>query len=201
MAENKEDIVVQGLVQNAKRGDEQAFGELYELYFEKIYKFIFFRVNHKQNAEDLAEDVFVKAWSKIKQVNEEKFGGWLYQIAKNKIIDHYRQNKETVDISGLENLLETDENIVEHANMLIEQKTFMLLLKKLTPEQQIIIKLKFIEDLDNAEISELISKSEGSIRVIQYRAIQKLQELLDQQIKTSLNSKKIDHKLQNSLNV
>ena len=56
----------------------------------------------------------------------------------------------------------------------------MELLKKLTPEQQIIIKLKFIEDLDNAEIAELISKSEGSIRVIQHRAIQKLQELIEE---------------------
>jgi len=198
--QNKEDLVVIGLVRNAKHGDEQAFGELYELYFDKIYRFIYFRVNHKEMAEDLAEDVFVKAWSKIKQVKEERFGGWLYQIAKNRIIDHYRQNKETVDISELENFLESDENIIDSTNLIIEQKTFMMLLKKLTPEQQIIIKLKFIEDMDNLEIAELISKSEGSIRVIQHRAIQKLQELLDEHIKLNIDQKHLNSKTQDSTN-
>jgi len=194
----KEDQVVAALVKKAKQGEEQAFGELYERYFERIYRFIYFRVNHKEIAEDLTEDVFVKAWSKIKHVKEESFGGWVYQIAKNRIIDYYRQSKETVDITEIENILESDENIIESTNLIIEQKTFLELLKKLTPEQQIIIKLKFIEDLDNSEISELISKSEGSIRVIQHRAIQRLQELLDQHIKLQSSSKSIDNNLSNS---
>jgi RNA polymerase sigma-70 factor (ECF subfamily) len=174
--------LINALVLKAKQGDEKHFGKLYELYFDKIYRFIYFRVNHKETAEDLAEEVFVKAWSKIKHVKAESFGGWLYQIAKNQIIDHYRKSKTTVDISEVENILESDENVVESTNLIMEQITFLELLKQLTPEQQIIIKLKFIEDLDNAEIAELISKSEGSIRVVQHRAIQKLQQLLDKQI-------------------
>lgn len=170
------------LILQAKRGDEQSFGQLYELYFEKIFKFIYFRVSHKEVAEDLTEEVFIKAWQKIGHVKEESFAGWLYQIAKNRVIDYYRQKKITIDLDEISNILETDDDLSGDANALIEHQIFIGLLKQLTPEQQIIIKLKFIEDLDNDEIAELISKSEGSIRVVQHRAIQKLQELFNKQI-------------------
>jgi RNA polymerase sigma-70 factor (ECF subfamily) len=170
------------VIQQAKQGSEQAFGQLYELYFDKIFKFIYYRVSHKEAAEDLTEEVFIKAWTNIKTVKEESFNGWLYQIAKNKVIDYYRQKKVTVDLEDIQNVLESDEDLNEDANTVIEKKVFMKVLKQLTPEQQIIIKLKFIEDMDNAEISELISKSEGSIRVVQHRAILKLQELIKKEI-------------------
>lgn len=166
------------LVMQAKEGSEAAFSQLYDAYFEKIYKYIYFRVNHKEIAEDLAEEVFTKSWIRIATVKPESFGGWLYSIAKNLIIDYYRQKKQVVDLEGVENILESDENLAEDANTVIERKLFLKLLKELTPEQQIIIKLKFLEDLDNSEISELISKSEGAIRVIQHRAILRLQELI-----------------------
>ena len=181
MAEN--DAEHQEIIRKAKTGDEHAFGKLYEFYFEKIYKFIFFRVNHKEIAEDIAEDVFVKAWQKIGDLKAESFSGWVYSIAKNKIIDHYRQQKTTVDLIEIENILESEQNVIEEANLALNQKTFLELLKKLTPEQQIVIKLKFIEDLENSEIAELISRSEVSIRVTQHRAIQKLSELLKESIK------------------
>ena len=176
------------LVFRAKQGEEPAFGQIYELYFEKIFKFIFFRVNHKELAEDLTEEVFIKAWTKISSVKEESFNGWLYQIAKNLIIDHYRQKRELVNLEDVSNILESEENLNEDANTIIERKIFLELLKKLTPEQQIVVKLKFMEEMDNDEISELISRTEGSIRVTQHRAIQKLQELFleykEQQLKS-----------------
>ena len=171
------------VILEAKQGSEQAFGQLYELYFEKIYKFIFYRVSQKEVAEDLAEDVFIKAWQNIRSVKEDSFSGWLYQIAKNRVIDYYRQKKITVDIEEISNVLESDENLSEDTNTVMDRRIFMEALKQLTPEQQIIIKLKFIEDMDNTEISELISKNEGSIRVIQHRAIIKLQQIINKQVK------------------
>ncbi|MBU6447594.1 RNA polymerase sigma factor [Patescibacteria group bacterium] len=166
-----------GLISQAKQGNEQAFAQLYELFFDKIFKFIFFRINDKEAAEDLTEEVFIKAWTKISDVNEESFGGWLYQIAKNKVIDHYRQRKATVNIEDIANILETDYDLPQQTDALFDSKLLIELIRELPPDQQIIIKLKFIEDLDNSEISELISKSEGSIRVTQHRAITRLQEL------------------------
>lgn len=183
-ASDSTDALLDSLLARAKKGDEAAFGQLYEFYFDKIYTFIYYRVNHKEIAEDLAEDVFVRAWSKIRQLKADSFGGWLYSIARNRIIDHYRQRKETADLTEIEHLIESSINIADETNLALDQKLFLDLVKQLTPEQQIIIKLKFIEDLENSEISELISKSEGSIRVTQHRAIQKLQQLLEDHIKT-----------------
>ena len=166
-------------VTEAKKGDEQSFGELYEMFFEKIYRFVFYRVNHKELAEDLTEEIFTKAWKNISNVKEESFSGWLYRIAKNTIIDHYRQEKVTIDLYDLENVLQSDENVAAATDLVLNKKTLSKFIKKLSPEQQIVIQLKFIEDLSNEEIAELISKSEGSIRVIQHRAIQKLQQLFN----------------------
>jgi RNA polymerase sigma-70 factor (ECF subfamily) len=176
------------LIAQAKRGEEAAFGQLYDLYFQKIYKFVYFRVNHKETAEDIAEEVFIKAWTSILHVKAESFGGWLYQIAKNKVIDHYRQKKLLIDLSEVEAILESEENVVDTVNTVMEQKVLMRLLKKLTPEQQIVIKLKFLEGLENDEISELISRSEGSIRVTQHRAVQKLQDLLNKELRILANN-------------
>ncbi len=170
------------LVVAAKSGEERAFGQLYDFYFEKIFRFIYYRVSHKETAEDLTEDVFVKAFLRVSTVKPESFTGWLYSIAKNIVIDHYRQKKVILDLTELEGILESDQNVSEETNTVMEQKLFMQMLRKLTPEQQIIIKLKFIEGLENDEISELIAKSEGSIRVAQHRAIQRLQELLNNHI-------------------
>lgn len=178
------------LVVAAKSGDERAFGQLYDFYFEKIFRFVYYRVSHKETAEDLTEDVFVKAWLRVSTVKPESFTGWLYSIAKNIVIDHYRQKKVILDLTELEGILESDQNVSEETNTVMEQKLFMQMLRKLTPEQQIIIKLKFIEGLENDEISELIAKSEGSIRVAQHRAIQRLQELLNNHIAYPNRAKK-----------
>ncbi len=176
-AEKASNAAIIYLVSKAKDGNAQAFSQLYDFYFDKIFKFIFYRVSHKETAEDLCEDVFVKAWTKIRNVGDDSFGGWLYSIAKNRIIDHYRQNKSTVDISEVENILEAEENIIENANLQFDQKILLDAVRKLPPEQQIVIQLKFIEGLENSEIAELIAKKEGAIRVLQHRAIQNLQKL------------------------
>ena len=177
MTENQDALAL--LLTQAKNGQESAFAEIYDLYFKKIYRFIFFRVSHKEVAEDLAEEVFLKAFSKINSINKNRsFEGWLYQIARNLVIDYYRQKKTTVSLEEIENIVEYESNLVDTINLDQQQKTLLKLIKELTSEQQVIIKLKFFEDLDNEEIAEALQKSEGSIRVIQHRAITKLQELI-----------------------
>ncbi len=167
------------LVAKAKLGQEEAFGSIYNLYFEKIYRFIYYRVSHKEIAEDLAEEVFLKAFSKLSSIqNNESFEGWLYQIARNKVIDYYRDKKELVNIDEVENTLTYDSNILDVLELQENQKILLELLKELAPDQQMVIKMKFLEDLDNDKISQVMKKKEGAIRVIQHRAITKLQELM-----------------------
>ena len=167
------------ILAKAKLGEQAAFGEIYNLYFKKIYQFIYYRVGHKEVAEDLAEEVFLKAFTKIASVSENAaFSGWLYQIARNQVIDYYRQKKLTVNLDEIENTLEYESNVIDIVNLESQQKILIKLIKELSPEQQIVLKLKFFEDLDNPEIAEMLHKSEGSIRVIQHRGITKLQELI-----------------------
>jgi RNA polymerase sigma-70 factor (ECF subfamily) len=172
---NKE---IAAFVRSAQSGDEQAFGRLYDIYFDRIYAFVFYRVHHKEVAEDISEEVFIKAWTRVKAVKAESFGGWLYSITRNTLIDHYRKQRETVDISEIENLIESDQDVIEETDLLINQKLLLEMIRQLTPEQQIIMKLKFLEGMETEEVSEMISKSSGSIRVVQHRAIQRLHELM-----------------------
>jgi RNA polymerase sigma-70 factor (ECF subfamily) len=168
-----------GLLAKAKKGQEAAFGELYNLYFKKIYRFIYFRVSHKEVAEDLAEDVFLKVFSKFASLSSEgSFEGWLYQIARNTVIDYYRDKKNLVNLEEVENTLIYESNIIDLLNLEADQKILLELIKQLATEQQIVLKLRFFEGLQTADISELLHKSEGAVRVIQHRAIAKLQELI-----------------------
>lgn len=169
-----------GLVRKASKGDEIAFAELYELYFEKIYRFVYFRVSHKEVAEDLTAETFIKAWRRLKEIEAASaFNAWLYQIARNSVIDYYRSRKSSVDLVSLENVLEYEDNIIDRTDLAFKQKDFLLALKKLTSDQQLVIKLKFLDELDNQEIARLLDKSEGTVRVIQHRAVNELKKLLN----------------------
>lgn len=184
MEADKNSEMLLGLVIRAKKGHEEALTSIYNLYFEKIYRFIYYRVGHKEIAEDLAEDVFLKAFSKISGITEDgAFEGWLYQIARNKVIDYYRDKKQTVALEDIENTLEYESNIVDVLELKEQQKIFLKLLKELAPEQQKVIKLKFLENLANSQIGTMLGKSEGAIRVIQHRAISRLQELIKKLLK------------------
>lgn len=183
MPENRQDLTqdekTKELIQKAIAGDEAAFGQVYELYFDKIYRFVFYRVSEKETAEDLVAETFIRIWDKRNSVREVgAFTSWVYQIARNLVIDHYRSRKTTVSIDDLENVLEYEDQIIEQVNLDFDQQKIFRQLKHLSDDQQLVIKLKFIDDLENYEIAKLLEKTEGAIRVIQHRAIQQLKNLL-----------------------
>ena len=118
------------ILAKAKAGNQAAFGEIYNLFFKKIYQFIYYRVGHKEAAEDLAEEVFLKAFGKISSVNDDSsFVGWLYQIARNIVIDYYRGKKNVVALEDVENTLEYETNVIDIVNLEAQQKILLKLLK------------------------------------------------------------------------
>lgn len=166
------------LLSRAKAGEQAAFGELYNLSFEKIYRFIYVRVNHKELAEDLTEEVFLKAYQKIGSLNQDRsFSGWLFMVARNTVIDYYRSKRADLPLETIENSLEYVSQVLDEVRLDSEQKLFLSLLSRLPAEQQIVIKLRFFEQLETPEIAEMLHKSEGAVRVIQHRAIAKLKQL------------------------
>lgn len=171
-------------IEKAKRGDAEAFGILYRAHVAQIYRFIVLKVSTKQEAEDLTHEVFVSAWRTIGTYAKRghPFSSWLYQIARNKVIDHYRVKKshaslETMDPDALKHI----SGIAESIDATFELETIHRAIQILPEEQQTIIALRFVEDLSLKEIARILGKSEGSIRVAQHRALQELKKLLTTQ--------------------
>lgn len=165
------------LTRAASQGDKGAYETLYNAFFPKIARFVAFRISHKETAEDLVADIFVKAWEYLQQSQEiNSFGSWIFTIARNKIIDYYRTKKAVTDLVEIENLLHYNDRITEGLDLDFQTKEFLALLPHLSPDQQQVMRLKFFEDLNNDEIGAIMGKTSGTIRVIQHRAIIFLQK-------------------------
>lgn len=171
--------VDQKTIELAQKGYPEAKSKLYEQFFEPIFRFVFTRVSHKQTAEDLTEEVFITAFRKLSSLTSpEAFTGWLYTIARNKVIDHYRSKKETTDLTEVENHPDFAYSIVDSAELGFLQARLLKALDQLTSEQQKVIRMKFLEDLETTTIASLLGKTTGAIRVIQHRALTELKIIL-----------------------
>jgi RNA polymerase sigma-70 factor (ECF subfamily) len=172
-----EELII--ILEACQNGDKTAFGKIYDGFSSRLFKFIYFRVGHKQTAEDILSDSFVKAFSKINQINSSKsLSGWLFKIAKNNIIDFYRIKKPTFELREAEEILDETINPVDEADLSFDQKLILESVEKLPKDQRRVIQLRFYEDLTNAEIAAIMDKSEGAIRIIVHRAIVRLQEIV-----------------------
>lgn len=166
------------LIQLAKNGDKEAFGNLYNLYFIPIFRYIYFRVKSKTEAEDLVQEVFLKVYQGIENFKDQNKLplNYFFTIARNTLIDYWRKKKEVLVDEKLENISDKNADSAE----LVEQKEtegmIINLIKDLTEEQQEVIVLKFINDLTNREIAKLLGKSEEAIRQLQCRALKKLRK-------------------------
>ncbi len=167
------------LIQKIQHEDKEAFGLLYLRYIDSIYRYIYFRMGQdKPVAEDLSEIVFLKAWKSIYQLKKDNlnFRSWLYTIAHNTCVDHFRQSRNQVKLE--ENTVHTD---LDFEKKLINEENISDLqhaLMRLTDEQKQVITMKYIEEMSNEEISKILNKSEDAIRAIQHRGLKKLRILI-----------------------
>jgi RNA polymerase sigma-70 factor, ECF subfamily len=170
------------LIRGAQKGKAKDFGTLYDHYMPPIYRFVFMKLSHKQEAEDLTHDVFVSAWNNINSYSPQghPFSSWLYQIARNKVIDYYRLKKP---ISSIDNVAEENFKLVNNIDLAIDLELDTEIVKKsinqLTPDQQDVIIMRFIEDLTHPEIAAALNKTEGAVRLLQHRAINNLKNILN----------------------
>jgi RNA polymerase sigma-70 factor (ECF subfamily) len=161
--------------------DKQAFIQIYNLYVDDIYRFIYFKVGHREEAQDISSDVFLKAWDYIilNKVDKSKnLKALFYKIARNTVIDYYRSKKNTSSLDSLEN---TDLNDIKQDPQAIteikhEYERILKLLNNIKEEYKEIIILKHINELSWDEISQALGKSKGSLRVLLHRASKALEE-------------------------
>jgi len=164
--------------------DANAFGELYDCFVERVYRYLYFRTGSHPEAEDLTEQVFLKAWEAIGRYRWQgrPFLAWLYRLAHNTHIDHVRSHKPTMSLNNDERPVELASSAasVELARAL-DADLIARALAQLTPDQRQVIVMKFIEGLDNEQIARSMDKREGAIRALQMRALMSLRRVLESQ--------------------
>lgn len=171
------------LVDTAKTGDEKALSELYLLYFPRVYRYILARTGNTYDAEDLAEEVFMRVLEAIErfQWREAPFSAWLFRIAHNAVISQRRKETARGKSGPLLDGIPVDsagpEELVEHRLVLNE---VMAAAQKLPEAQRQVIALRFGAGLTVAETARAMNKGEGNVKVIQHKAIAKLREMMGQ---------------------
>lgn len=174
---------IQELVRQAKKGDSVAFGKIYDLLLDRIYRFVFFRVGRREDAEDITEAVFLKAWQALGSYREvgPPFEAWLFRICRNLVIDHWRTRKQNISIEAVPDIVDNrsmlPDDEVDHK---IQMEEVMGSLEKIKSSYKEIIIMKFVEEKSNEEISEILGKPKDHVRVLQSRAIKALKKVLEE---------------------
>ena len=168
------------LIIRAQNGDAEAFGDLYENYLDTIYRYVYYRLQNHQDAEDLTEMVFLKAWQKIPDysIGKTPFVAWLYRIAHNRVIDHYRTRKDTLSLSEQVPIRDEKMDLEEHVLSQEEKRTLSKAINQLSPLHQHVLVLRFISGLKPSEVADVLDRNVGAVRVLQHRALKALHALL-----------------------
>ena len=175
---------IETLVRRAQRGNEESFAQLFDIFFEKIFRYVQFRVN-RDETEDIVSDIFLKVVENLKKYTTRKkigISAWIFRIAHNTVIDFYRKKQDLLGLTDAD----TGETIIDIPNDDLtpnqrvqhnwECKVVHEILQKLPSVHREILKLKFLEDFSNAEVAAITGKSEGNIRVIQLRALREMRK-------------------------
>lgn len=169
------------LVEQAKT-DPEAFGKLYELYVEKIYNYVYYRIGNHHDAEDLTAKTFHRALNHIPNYNHKgvPFAAWLYRIAHNLIANWHRDHQRRQVVALEQVTLSSDRQEMPHhaAEQTNERELLLAAIQKLPPERQELLTLKFVEKMSNAEIGQVMGRSEGAIKSLYHRTLVSLKELL-----------------------
>lgn len=170
------------LVERAQGGEAEAFGRLYDQYSDTVYRYIYYRVGGKATAEDLTSETFLRALRRIGTFTWQgrDFGAWLVTIARNLVADHFKSSRFRLEVTTGEML---DANEVERSpeDSVLESLSNAALLdavRRLNPQQQECVTLRFLQGLSVAETARVMGKNEGAIKTLQYRAVRTLARLL-----------------------
>jgi len=182
--EEIDETELQALVEKARDGDGDAFEKIYDHFFLPVYRYTAFRTS-SELVEDVVADVFVKAWEKLHQYKARKgvpFGAWLFRIARHTIIDSYRKERETEEVS--EDL--PDPDVFNHADTRVKNADTLRIVRdsldQLPRRYREILLLSYVAELPTFEVARVLKMTEGGVRILKFRALRKLEGLLPPEI-------------------
>ncbi|MFI2607210.1 ECF subfamily RNA polymerase sigma factor, BldN family [Kitasatospora sp. NPDC018619] len=173
---------VMELVERAQAGESEAFGRLYDHYADTVYRYIYYRVGSRATAEDLTSETFLRALRRIGTFTWQgrDFGAWLVTIARNLVADHFKSSRFRLEVTTGE-MLDSNECERSPEESVLESLSNAALLeavRRLNPQQQECVTLRFLQGLSVAETARIMGKNEGAIKTLQYRAVRTLARLL-----------------------
>lgn len=177
------------LLLRLKKKDPDAFAIVYNQYVTPIYRFIYFKVSSRQDAEDLTSEVFMKIWNYISETEDEieNLRALLYRTARNLVIDHYRRNARrdvTNDMELMENIVDDkQQSLLSQVDTNIDMQSIEKVLRQMKDEYREVIVLKYLGEMSIAEIAKALDKTKGSVRVTLHRALKIAKELSDKDSK------------------
>jgi RNA polymerase sigma-70 factor (ECF subfamily) len=167
----------------ASQGNQEAFGALYERYVDRIYNYIYYRTGNQFDAEDLTARVFFRAMRHIENYTDRglPISAWLYRIAHNLVANWHRDNSRRKEVPLDEILLVRPDG--EHPEWALlqseEQERLLRVIRHLPPERQQLLILKFVQHLSNAEIGEIMGRTEGAVKSLYHRTLLSLRDEFD----------------------
>jgi RNA polymerase sigma-70 factor (ECF subfamily) len=175
------------LVAEAKRGDPDAFGRIFDAYVGPLYRFIVSRVNNPSDAEDLTQLVFVKALEALPRYEARgiPFGGWLFRLARNAIIDQIRTRRDHLSLVTATTRETEDAGPEAMATLRDDLDRVARAMTALTDDQREVIELRFFAGLSVLEAAVAMGRQEGTIRGLQFRAIASLRRTLGIELDTT----------------
>lgn len=181
------------LIERAKT-DQEAFGQLYELYYDRIYNYVYYRTGNAADAEDLTAKIFMRAMQHIERYVDRgvPFSAWLYRIAHNLVANWHRDNarRQFISIDDVAQWRFAEDG-PEFATQLMEDKEALLAaIRRLPADRQELLILKFVERLPNAEIGEIMGRSEGAVKSLYHRTLLALREDFDQRTGRTMPKKR-----------
>ncbi|GJF29798.1 hypothetical protein KNE206_24980 [Kitasatospora sp. NE20-6] len=173
---------VMELVERAQAGESEAFGGLYDQYADTVYRYIYYRVGSRATAEDLTSETFLRALRRIGTFTWQgrDFGAWLVTIARNLVADHFKSSRFRLEVTTGE-MLDSNECERSPEESVLESLANASLrdaVRRLNPQQQECVNLRFLQGLSVAETARIMGKNEGAIKTLQYRAVRTLARLL-----------------------
>lgn len=179
MYSNKKEAYIQELVELAQQGDNDAFGDIYSLFLDDIYRFVYFKVSSEE-VEDITENIFIKAWQKIHLYNKGggNFRSWVFSIARNTVIDHYRTKKQATSLEEVGEIADDSTSPSWSTEQSLNKEILQAAIAQLPENYREIITLKFVNELSNEEIEAVTKRQQASIRILQFRGLKKLRAIL-----------------------